>query len=129
MKIRHPLTVLTLVAMALASGAALAGGMPSDEGPEVVPEELGFEELETDRGNNLSSVRFGDDIITAIIKSQMPEISQTFLPAAYVTAVVATETSVNTPTAASMKIPGPQVTPKLPLAFNHPDGVLPRDHR
>ena len=37
MIIRHPLTVLTLAALLMAGGAALAGGMPSDEGPEVVP--------------------------------------------------------------------------------------------
>ena len=73
MIIRHPLTVLTLAALVMAGGAALAGGMPSDEGPEVVPEELSL-----NTGGSLD-----EDTIIAIIKSQLSEY---VLPAAYAVA-------------------------------------------
>ena len=123
MKIQYPLTVLTLAAIAFASGAALAGGMPSDEGPEVLLEEPGFEKMEIDRGNNLSSDSLDQETITAIIKSQTPEsLPVAYIPAAYVT-VVATETPMDAPDAL------PQDTPKLSLALNSPEGFLPRDHR
>ena len=80
MIIRHPLTILTLAALVMASGAALAGGMPSDEGPEVVPEELSF-----NTGGSLD-----EDTITAIIKSQLSDYG---LPAAYAVAETVDETA------------------------------------
>ena len=73
MIIRHPLTVLTLAALVMAGGAALAGGMPSDEGPEVVPEELSL-----NTGGSLD-----EETIIAIIKSQLSDYG---LPAAYAVA-------------------------------------------
>ena len=82
MIIRHPLTILTLAALLMASGAALAGGMPSDEGPEVVPEELGF-----NTGGSLD-----ENTITAIIKSQLPGYeSDLYAPVAYVSTVTTAE--------------------------------------
>ena len=131
MIIRHPLTVFTLAAILMASGAALAGGMPSDEGPEVILDDLGLEEsgldeLEIGRGNNLSGVDLDDisldeSTITAIIKSQIPEALQAaFVPVAYVTAVAAAEVP---------EAP-PQGSPKLPPALTSPEGdPLLRDHR
>ena len=110
MTIRYPLTVLTLAALLMASGAALAGGMPSDEGPEVVPDELGF-----NGGDSLD-----EDTITAIIKSMAPEyLPDATVPAAYVTAVMDGEALE----------PTPPVTPKLPPALNSPDDEWQRDHR
>ena len=111
MTIRYPLTVLTLAALLMASGASLAGGMPSDEGPEVVPDALGF-----NGGDKLD-----EDTITAIIKSLTPEyLPDAPLPAAYVTAVV-DDQAVATP---------PLGTPKLPPALDSPEGdPLLRDHR
>ena len=84
MIIRHPLTVLTLAAFLMAGGAALAGGMPSDEGPEVVPEELGF-----NTGGSLD-----EETIIAIIKSQS---SDYVLPAAYAVAETEDETAAPLP--------------------------------
>ena len=84
MIIRHPLTVFTLAAFLMAGGAALAGGMPSDEGPEVVPEELGF-----NTGGSLD-----EETIIAIIKSQS---SDYVLPAAYAVAETEDETAAPLP--------------------------------
>ena len=116
MTIRYPLTVLTLAAFLMASGAALAGGMPSNEGPEVVPDALGL-----NGGDNLD-----EDTITAIIKSQTPEylpdasIPAAYVPAGHVTAVVDDQAVETTPLG----------TPKLPPALNSPEGdPLLRDHR
>lgn len=116
MTIRYPLTVLTLAALLMASGASLAGGMPSDEGPEVVPDALGF-----NGGDKLD-----EDTITAIIKSLTPEylpdasLPAAYVPAAYVTAVVDDQAVATTPLG----------TPKLPPALDSPEGdPLLRDHR
>ena len=100
MIIRHPLTVLTLAALVMAGGAALAGGMPSDEGPEVVPEELSF-----NTGGSLD-----EDSITAIIKSQL---SDYFLPAAYVVEVSEDEIAA----------PVPRDTPRIMPVLTCPECV------
>ena len=80
MIIRYPLTVLTLAAMVMAGGLAFAGGMPSDEGPEVILDDVGFNE-----GDSLD-----EDTITAIIKSQAAQtLPMPYIPAAFVTTVAA----------------------------------------
>ena len=100
MIIRHPLTVLTLAALLMAGGAALAGGMPSDEGPEVVPEELSF-----NTGGSLD-----EDSLTAIIKSQL---SDYVLPAAFAVAVSEDETAA----------PHPRDTPEIKPVLTCPECV------
>ena len=53
-------TVAALAALLLASGAAMAGGMPSDEGPDVVLGEQDLEALFT-------------PTITTIIEEELPQ--------------------------------------------------------
>lgn len=111
MIIRYPLTVLTLSAMLMASGLAFAGGMPSDEGPEVILDELGF-----NKGNGLD-----EDTITAIIKSQaFQPLPTPYIPAVDVTTVAAV-------------VEAPATTlphePKLEPAQLSPEDVWQRDHR
>ena len=105
MIIRYPLTALTLAALLMASGAALAGGMPSDEGPEVILDELGYDSLD-------------DDTITAIIKNLAP-LPEAYVPAANVTTVAVIEAPQTVPS----------VTPKLAPAQLSPEDDLRRDHR
>ena len=110
MTIRHPLTALTLAALLMAGGAALAGGMPSDEGPEVIYDELGY----------VGADSLDEDTITAIIKTLTPEtLPQAFVPAAYTVAVTVSE-------APSTPLPS---EPKLGPALNSPDDDMRRDHR
>ena len=116
MIVRFSPTVAALAIVLMASGGAMAGGMPSDEGPEVVPDALGF-----NGGDKLD-----EDTITAIIKSLTPEylpdasLPAAYVPAAYVTAVVDDQAVATTPLG----------TPKLPPALDSPEGdPLLRDHR
>ena len=110
MIIRYPLTVLTLSALLMAGGAVLAGGMPSDEGPEVILDELGY-----DDGDSLD-----EDTITAIIKSQIPQpLPQAFVPAAYIAAVTVAE-------APAIALPN---EPELGPALISPEDDWRRDHR
>lgn len=118
MIIRHPLTALTLAALLMAGGAALAGGMPSDEGPEVILDELGYDELGIDGGDSLD-----DDTITAIIKNlaPLPEayVPEAYVPAAYVTTVAVIEAPQTAPAS----------TPELAPAQLSPEDEWRRDHR
>ena len=110
MRIRYPLTVLTLAAILMAGGAAIAGGMPSDEGPEVVPEEMGF----------LGGDNPDEDTIAAIIKSLPPErLPAAYVPTAYDVAATITEATDTTLIS----------TPKLPPALTSPVDDWKRDHR
>ena len=114
MIIRYPLTVLTIAAMVMASGLAFAGGMPSDEGPEVILDDLGF-----NGGDSLD-----EDTITAIIKSQLAQPLPTpYIPAAYVTAVAAVVAVAEAPAAALPE------EAKFEPALISPEDVLRRDHR
>ncbi len=111
MIIRYPLTVLTFAAMVMASGLAFAGGMPSDEGPEVILDDLGF-----NGGDSLD-----EDTITAIIKSQLARPLPTpYIPAAYVTVVTAV---AETPATALPK------EPEFEPALLSPEDEWRRDHR
>ncbi len=97
MTIRAPFTILTLAALLMASGPALGGGMPSDEGPEVILNESGLGELGYYDGDILD-----EDTITAIIKSQIPPYStDDYLPAEYVAAVTVAEAVEPTPLSAT----------------------------
>lgn len=110
MIIRHPITILTLAAFLMAGGAALAGGMPSDEGPEVILDEIGY-----DDGGSLDG-----DTITAIIKSQIPQdLPAAYVPATYVVAV----TTAEAPSSLTLSVT------ELPPAPIIPDDELKRDHR
>ncbi len=108
MIIRYPLTVLTLAALLMAGGAVLAGGMPSDEGPEVILDELGYD------GD------LDEDTITAIIKSLPPQpLPQAFVPAAHISPMTVAE-AVDTPLPSETKL-GP--------ALISPEDDWRRDHR
>ncbi len=108
MIIRYPLTVLTLAALLLAGGAVLAGGMPSDEGPEVILDELGD-------GDSLD-----ENTITAIIKSEIPEpLPQAFVPADHIAVVTVAE-------APAIALPN---EPELGPALISPEDDWRRDHR
>ena len=110
MIIRYPLTVLTLAAMVMASGLAFAGGMPSDEGPEVILDDLGF-----NQGDSLD-----ENTITAIIKSQLAQpLPAPYFPAAYVTTAAV-------PEASATALPG---EPKLEPALISPEDDWRPDHR
>ena len=113
MIIRYPLTALTLAALLMTSGAALAGGMPSDEGPEVILDELGYDELGSGGGDRLDG-----DTIAAIIKNLAP-LPEAYVPAAYVTTVAVTE-------APQTALPS---TPELAPARLSPEDDWRRDHR
>ena len=109
MIIRYPLTVLTITAFLMAGGAALAGGMPSDEGPEVVLDEFSY-------GDSLD-----DDTITAIIKSMTPQ------PVNFVVPVEDTQTTMIT---LVKDAPAPQLQiTQLPSALLSPEDEWRRDHR
>ncbi len=112
MIIRYPLTVLTIAAMVMASGLAFAGGMPSYEGPEVILDDVGFDE-----GDSLD-----EDTITAIIKSQaaQPPLPEPYIPAAYVTTVAAVAEAPAT------ALPD---EPELEPALISPEDDWRRDHR
>ena len=111
MIIRYPLTVLTIAAMVMASGLAFAGGMPSDEGPEVILDDLG----------SIGDDSLYEDTITAIIKSQLARPLPTpYIPAAYVTAVTAV---AEAPATALPK------DAEFAPALLRPAAVLRRDHR
>ena len=110
MTIRYPLTVLTLGALLMASGAAIGGGMPSDEAPEVILDELGYGGV-----NGLD-----EDTIAAIIESQSRQLlPQAFVPAAYIAAVSAAE-ALDTP------LPN---EPQLGRALISPEDERRRYHR
>ncbi len=110
MIIRYPLTVLTLGALLLAGGAVLAGGMPSDEGPEVILDELGY-----DDGDSLD-----EHTITAIIKSEIPQPPpQAFVPADHIAVVTVAE-------APAIALPN---EPELGPALISPEDDWRRDHR
>ena len=110
MTIRPPLTVIAVATLLMASGSAFAGGMPSDEGPEVILDELGY-----DGGDSLD-----EDTITAIIKSQTPEyLPDAYVPAAYVAAVTVAQAVETTPLN----------KPQLPPALFSPEDEWQRDHR
>ena len=111
MIIRYPLTVLTLSAMLMASGLAFAGGMPSDEGPEVILDELGF-----NKGNGLD-----EDTITAIIKSQAFQP----LPTPYIPAVDVTTVAAVAEAPATVLPRDPELEP----AQLSPEDDWQRDHR
>ncbi len=103
MTISPPFTLIALATILMASGPALAGGMPSNEGPEVILDESGIGELGYDDGDTLA-----EDTITAIIKSQIPRYStDDYVPAAYVVAVTITEAPPSTP-----KLPSAQLSPE-----------------
>ena len=110
MIIRYPLTVLTLAAMVMASGLAFAGGMPSDEGPEVILDDLGF-----NAGDSLDQ-----DTITAIIESHaVLPLPAAYIPAAYVTTAAVAE-------APATALPR---EPELEPALLSPEDYWRRDHR
>lgn len=85
----------------MAGGAAFAGGMPSDEGPEIILDELGFNR----------SGGFDENAITALIKSQEVEI---VLPAAIVEVIEVSQ--------------APNLSPQLrvipPVLYNPIEGLL-----
>ena len=61
-------SIVAVASMVIAGGLAMAGGMPSDEGPEVVPDEVGYDDT-----NTYESGLPGEATIAAIIKAEIPD--------------------------------------------------------